>query len=197
MADRFKLPPAKRTGNLALGRRKWPQRRDELLRFGEFVVAKGVRAYLEVGVQRGFTLRYIGSLMPTGSRIVGVDNQTDPDRVHDADQALADLRKLGQDACLIVGDSTDPGTVTAVAQLGPYDLVLIDADHTAEGVRGDWHAYGPMGSIIAFHDIDANTALPTHAHYGVPALWRELARTHRNRAIIGVNRGCGIGILWR
>ena len=80
-----------RRGNLNYDGRKWPQRADELRRLGKWIVAEGVRSYLEIGLHCGFTLRYLGGLLPQGSRIVGVDL--------DINKRVADLRIAEQTLC--------------------------------------------------------------------------------------------------
>jgi hypothetical protein len=54
------------------------------------------------------------------------------------------------------------------------DLLFIDGDHSAEGVRKDWEMYRGLLSpdgITAFHDIQ-----PNEATLGVHQLWREIQR---------------------
>lgn len=193
-----------RRGNLNYDGRKWPQRADELRRLGKWIVAEGVRSYLEIGLHCGFTLRYLGGLLPRGSRIVGVD-LIDKDHVVQRTDALrvaaAALQIHGHEVHLIIGDSTAPETVEKVRKLGPYDFVLIDGDHTMPGARGDWDAYGPMGRIVAFHDIDADrhqTRDPElRSKFAVQELWRELKPHYRHAELIGRIKGAGFGVLWR
>jgi len=47
----------------------------------------------------------------------------------------------------------------------PIDFLFIDADHSYEGVKGDWNSWRPkmvQGSIVALHDtrIAANSPVP-------------------------------------
>ena len=71
------------------------------------------------------------------------------------------------------------------------DLLHIDGDHTAEGVRADYAMYGPLvrsGGLIAFHDL----VLP-----GVAALWEELEGEKTEIVADPNQRTCGFGLLRR
>jgi predicted O-methyltransferase YrrM len=94
------------------------------------------------------------------------------------------------------GSSHDAEVAAAVISAldgAPLDLLFLDGDHSADGVRRDFDMYAPLvrpGGIIALHDIDGDG--------GVPALWR--AERARGRRIEFVDRihppqGLGIGVL--
>jgi hypothetical protein len=112
----------------------------------------------------------------------------------DATQAL---RTLGYNVTVILADSTDPMTVAAVAELGPYDLALIDGDHRYQGVLADWTNYGPLARMVAFHDIvGVNQRHDASNVVEVPRLWAELRQTRRHREIVANGSTMGIGVLW-
>jgi hypothetical protein len=107
---------------------------------------------------------------------------------------------------LIRGDSHAPETLarTRDALRGePLDFLLIDGDHTYDGVRRDFEDYGPLvrpGGLIAFHDI----AQPGELRPGgatllggeVPLLWRELCSRYETRELLFSPDGFfGIGLL--
>ena len=203
-SELFAKSTVDRRGLMRMDGRKWPQRPDELRRLGEIIVAEDVRSYLEIGLLNGFTLRYLGGLLPRGSRIVGVDlvDEHHLERIDDLRVSpTVALRKLGHDVHLILGDSTALEIVEQVRMLGPFDFVLIDGDHTMRVARSDWDNYGQMGRIVAFHDIDADrhpSRTPAaRLTVEVQKLWRELKPQYRHVELIGKVKGAGIGVLWR
>jgi predicted O-methyltransferase YrrM len=56
--------------------------------------------------------------------------------------------------------------------LPAFDLVFIDGNHTREYVQADHEHYGPLGRIVAFHDISPEGYWKEAAAY-----WREIAYT--------------------
>ena len=54
-------------------------------------------------------------------------------------------------------DSNNPGdNYKIIEELGPYDLIFFDGNHTYEAVKKDFEIYSPLlafGGIVAFHDI--------------------------------------------
>jgi len=148
---------------------------------------------LEVGTYHGGTLW--GWLHADWSpRVVCVDTFTAHDgRATFETWALAARCELH----LVQGDSHHPATVERVAALGPFDWILIDADHTEDAVRADWTAYAPLcatGGVVVLHDINPRP------DYGVSALWRDLQAegfvTQEINAWAGWPHPCGLGIVY-
>ena len=181
----------------------------ELTKFIKLLKDEKVSSYLEVGCKFGGSLWQVAQqVLPKGARIVAVDLPHGDGSFKESQPPLEEcikrLRKsLGFDAHLFLGDSTDPEIVAKVAELGPFDACLIDANHTEPYVRADWANYGPLARIVAFHDIGWRAEgreqklgkLPIH----VPIIWDELKPQFRHQEIklCATKRDNGFGVLWR
>lgn len=160
------------------------------------------RSYLEVGVARGDTFHRIVSAMPAGSRAVAVDFPEQAwglaGSAPELAAAAADLRAKGYDVLVLSGDSRDASVVNAAKAGGPFDLVLIDGDHTAEGVAADWINYGADARVVAFHDI-ADTMRPNRKgeRIEVPEFWRVFRDGRRCEEFIAPGSTMGIGVAYQ
>ena len=107
-----------------------------------------VKSYLEIGVAAGGSTFLINHFF-SPDKIVLIDDNQHP---------KASYRKyilVDVDHQLIAGWSTDLNVVEQVKQSGPYDLMLIDADHAYAAVKIDAALYLPMlrpGGFVIFHD---------------------------------------------
>lgn len=167
---------------------------------------EGIKSYLEIGSMYGGSLWRVANALPKGSRVVAVDYMCDtPEALPHLTACVEELQANGYDARMVIGDSAASPTINAVKALGPYDCVFIDGAHTLEAVKSDWMNYGPMGRIVAFHDISWNntwkSAVPGRVSkpMGVPTLWNELKGKYRHKEFqLQVPRNYyGIGVLWR
>lgn len=178
------------------------QDESELNAFLDIVGAENVKSYLEIGAKFGGTFRRVASAMR--GRMIAVDlpggtrawNESRPALTKHVDE----LRAEGYDARVIWGDSTDPKVIKQVSALGPFDLVLIDANHTLPYVTKDWQTYGPMARIVAFHDISWRRAPEWKGiRIDVPQFWDSIKEPYRHEEIrlCPTGKNNGIGVLWR
>lgn len=181
------------------------QHEREIAEFVELIQQEGITSYLEIGARYGGSLWRIGTSLPVGSRLVAIDlpqgeGTKFPKSLPHLQACVEALTDLGYDAHLILGDSTDPAIIEAARKLGPYDLCFIDALHIEKNVRSDWRHYGPMGRIVAFHDI-AYEVLPHKPvkkfPIEVPKVWNEIKKDYRHIEIKYDRTFNGIGVLWR
>lgn len=182
----------------------------EIAAFCDLLQREGVRSYLEVGSKFGGSLWRVANALPKGSRIVAVDlpSGTKAWKASEVSlRACADaLKAKGYDVHLIWGDSTKPGVIEAVRKMGPYDAILIDADHRWDqtnpqpnGVQADWLNYSPMGRIIAFHDLSWKRAPDwVGTRINVPEFWDSIKDDYRHEEIrlCPTGKNNGIGVLW-
>lgn len=181
------------------------QDRGELNRFIDIAMAENVRSYLEIGSKYGGSLWHIANALPKGSRVVAVDLPHGDFSFKEAlpylKECVAELCKRGYKAELIIGDSTDPDVIARVQSFAPFDLCLIDANHTEPFVRADWANYGPLARIVAFHDIGwiPRPMKPGKMPIDVPPVWDEIKQNFRHQEIkvSSVPGENGIGVLWR
>lgn len=183
------------------------QDRREWKKFLALLDTAEIRSYLEIGSMYGGSLWSVGtSVMAQGGRLVSVDLAVDtPAARPSLEQCVAHLSRMGFDARLIDGDSSDPATIEQAKALAPFDCIFIDGAHTLEAVTADWQNYGPMGKIIAFHDISWNdtwkSAVPGRVSkpMGVPTLWQSLKPQYQHKEIRlrQPSNYYGIGVLWR
>jgi hypothetical protein len=182
--------------------RKFSQREDEFAIFLDLIRTERVSSYLEIGARDGDSFHSVMSALPAGSFGLAVDLPEGPWGRKSSREYLKrarfDLRRKGYRCQVVFADSHAYATVALVQQHAPFDLLLIDGDHTLAGVQGDWLNYGPMARIVAFHDIDgAGHVAQSGELIEVPKLWSELSRRFPSKEIIGRRRGMGIGVLWR
>lgn len=89
---------------------------------------------------------------------------------------LAGFARERQQLSFLRTDSHAPETVERLRELlagREIDLLMIDGDHSYDGVRTDFDLYAPLvakGGFVAFHDI------LTHQHFGaeVDRFWLEI-----------------------
>ncbi len=177
----------------------------EIAEFCALIENEDVRSYLEVGSKFGGSLWAVAGAMPVGSRIVAVDLPLGTRLWNESSASLTAcveaLNAKGYDARVIWGDSTDPKVIAEVKALGPFDAMLLDGDHRLPGITKDWEAYGPMGRIVAFHDVAWMRAADWQGvRIDVPLIWNHLRPQFERTVEFRFDesrKNNGIGVLWR
>ena len=180
------------------------QNQAEILGFVNLLVREKVRSYLEIGSKFGGSLWQVGQQLPKGSRLVSIDlphgDKSFKEALPHLKACVERLRGMKREAHLHLGDSTAPEAIAFAEALGPFDCVFIDANHTEPYVREDWKNYGPMGRMVAFHDIgwiEPPGFSPHKLKIDVPKVWAELKAAHRHTEFKFQHGHNGIGVLWR
>lgn len=177
----------------------------EIAAYCDVLKSEGIGSYLEVGSKFGGSLWRAAMALPKGSRVVSVDLPNGTKAWKDSQPALlaciAELNKRGYDASVIWGDSGAQDVISAVKKLGPFDAVMLDADHRLPGVTRDWEVYGPMSrKLVAFHDIGWRRAPEWEGvRIDVPEFWDSIKGGYRHQEIklCPTGKNNGIGVLWR
>ena len=117
---------------------------------------------LEIGVRNGQSTKTILSALAENrrGRLVSIDVKR---RLEEMSEGLRAHWEL------VVGNSHEKETYNKVSGR-EYPILLIDGDHTYEGVKKDFEMYGKLvkkGGLILMHDI----LIP---HYGVKDFWKEI-----------------------
>lgn len=180
---------------------KWAQDMSELDGFLNAIQRNKCASALEIGSRYGDTLYEIAHALPAGSRVVSVELADGPwgrpDSLPELQSVIQTLNSEGYDAHLILGNSRDPAVIRQAAELGNYDVILIDGDHSFEGVSHDWQRYNYLANkMVAFHDIIARKL-------GVMPFWEAL-RLQNPEATFeeftdsrGSSNEMGIGVIYR
>lgn len=140
------------------------QHAGEIRPFARWLAEREPRAVVEIGAWRGGTALLWGRI--ASGPVISIDLPMGP--FGGADAHLDEVQCRQRNDLLarqspaftgILGDSHDPATrERAVEALGGVlaDLVLIDGDHSYDGVRLDFELYRELvapGGWVAFHDI--------------------------------------------
>jgi len=160
--------------------------------------------FLEIGTCGGGTLFLFCRIASKNAKIISVDL---PGGVHGGgypEWKIPIYKKFvntTQELHLIRADSHKESTKKDIEKLldsKKLDVLLIDGDHTYEGVKKDFKMYSPLvkkGGLIIFHDIIVHD--PSLNCY-VNDLWNEIKKDYKHLEIVDDwNQGYwGIGVLY-
>jgi predicted O-methyltransferase YrrM len=151
-----------------------------------------LKNYLEVGSAAGGTAHALNHFLRF-DKLTLVDNNEHPKHK---------LRKetlKGIERTEIIGNSQIKKIFDKVSKLNlTYDLAMLDADHSYEGIRKDFELYSPLvkpGGLVIFHDIADDERLHLQGCF-VDVFWKDLkTKSLGDYHEFGGNPGPGIGVL--
>lgn len=129
------------------------------------------KTIVEIGSFEGYTLERMASLAPPGARLLSIDPVARIER-----SSRGGLNRPEVEVMLLTARSDEPTAIRHAEQMAGLEWLLIDGDHSYEGVLFDFQTYGPMvlpGGIIALHDIYPSKA---EDEIQVHRLWNEIVR---------------------
>jgi predicted O-methyltransferase YrrM len=172
------------------------QLRGELHDFLVLVQELRPRAVLEIGTALGGTLFLLTRVAAPDAILLSIDRSFE--RRRPLFEAFAVDR---QRVSFLAGDSHAAETRARVErELGDrkLDLLFIDGDHSAQGVRADFELYSDLvrpGGLVVFHDIVYGRA---ELVGGVPDFWRDIKTPDAQELVADPGQGgYGIGVLAR
>lgn len=173
---------------------------DEISALLDELRARRVKRVLEIGTARGGTLFLLLQALGHDARVVSLDLPGGRDGGGYPHWKIALFHSIawgGPSLKLLRGDSHDARMKerTRLALGGPADFILIDGDHTYEGVKRDFDLYRDLvapGGMIAFHDIVPD------ARFGVARFWGEIKDRYPHKEFVKDWKqvGYGLGVLF-
>lgn len=188
------------------------QVRSELRALLEMLERTPPRAVLEIGTAYGGTLFLLTRVATPDAILISVDLPPEELPVEQSARfgggnfaprkpLYRSLARDQQRVVFLATDSHSPQTLAKIKQElagRELDLVFLDGDHSAEGVRRDFEMYAPLvrdGGIIALHDIVDG---PEESVGGVPEFWRSLQQLDTKELVEDRGQGgYGLGIIRR
>ena len=143
-----------------------------------FLLDLEIKSYLEIGVAAGGTFRYLTDFLNLNSTLLlshaldiappGETYRGGPNMYTESFKEWLDNSRIG---CF-----SQLNTPSEEILLNNYDLIMIDGDHSYDGVKKDYVRWGSKSKILVFHDI-TNDKTP-----GVKNFWAELKSENANTA---------------
>jgi cephalosporin hydroxylase len=164
-------------------RREAAQKIRELTQLIALLRGRELNVIVEIGTDRGGTLYAWCRLAQPDATIVSIDlpgaafSRGPSDRV-----SLETSRRKAQTLHFVFGDSHDPATYDQVTEIlggRTVDFLMIDGDHTYDGVKRDFELYSALvraGGLIALHDVLPNQL---DHHCAVDRFWQEVRQKYR------------------
>jgi len=155
----------------------------ELCALIEMVAGRKPKVVVEIGTARGGTLSLLCRYAASDAVIISVDlpyGRNGGGYPRWKEKMYRRFAQKDQTLHLLRADSHDPATLEEVRALLPdlqVEFLLIDADHSYDGVKTDYDLYAPLvieGGVIAIHDALENTSDPS---IDVNRFWDQLAKS--------------------
>jgi len=180
------------------------QRPQEIARFLSVLQSIQPRVVVEIGTAGGGTLYLLTRLAAMAGVVVSVDRPGGPfGGGYGAWRGpfYRGFARGQQRIELLRCDSHDPFTLQrlrSVLREQPIDVLLVDGDHSYDGVSKDFSDYVPLVrhcGVVALHDICPDATQPENE---VARFWRDVRDRYPHEEIIAEpgQSGYGIGLLW-
>jgi predicted O-methyltransferase YrrM len=160
------------------------QKPSELLGLLEYLRREPPHVVVEIGTARGGTLSALCQIARPDALIISIDipgGAFGGGFTEDEAKGFMAYKQEGQALHFLRKDSHLKATRDKLLKiLGEIkiDFLMIDGDHTYEGVKKDWELYSPLvreGGVIAFHDICFHPYVP---ECQVDRFWDEVKARH-------------------
>jgi len=164
----------------AINERRAHQKPAELESLIALVRERRPRTVVEIGTHEGGTLYALCQAADPEAMLVSIDL---PGGMWGGGYSRREARRFrgyaqpGQALHTLRRNSQKPRTVRKLRSLldgRGIDFLMIDGDHSYEGVKRDWELYEPLvssGGVIAFHDVIKH---PPETMVEVDRFWSEL-----------------------
>ena len=161
------------------------QKPSEITAFYELVAPMKLKTVVEIGTASGGVFWGLCQLAASDAKVVSIDLPGGPfggGYTAEEERKFHLFGKKGQQLFFLKMDSHRKETLSKLREIigrAKIDLLVIDGDHTYDGVKADWEMYSPLvkgGGVVMFHDICHHPTIP---ECQVERFWKEIKQTGR------------------